>query len=411
MDFAQNIQGLIQGNVLLAFGVAFVSGFITSLTPCVYPVIGITVAVFGATEAKSKLHAFSLSATFVGGIALMYTTLGVVAGLTGMLFGSLMSNPWIIGVIAVLFVVLSLGMFGVYEMQLPSVLRDRLGRAGGVGYIGALVMGLVSGVVAAPCAGPIVSGILVYVGTTQSPVMGAFLLFSYSVGMGLLFLVVGTFAASLPKSGKWLDGVKDVLGAILLIVAAYFLWGAIGPLRDIWPHWPIFLWAGVVASAVGFGLVVASHTAFYKGKQVVYIAARVVALTLLVAGSTTAIYSLLKEEPSDLQWRHELEPALALAREQEKPHMIDFTAEWCTACHEIEKVTFNDPKVSRVLEDFVIIQLDMTENSEEDEKTMERYEVTGLPAVIVFDAAGEEVGRINEFKKPDEFLEILRRAE
>lgn len=410
MDFAQNIQEVIQHNLLLAFGVAFASGFITSLTPCVYPVIGITVAVFGASETKSKLHAFSLSATFVGGIALMYTSLGVIAGLTGMLFGSLMSNPWVIGVIALLFIVLSLGMFGAYEMQLPAALRDRMGRAGGVGYVGALVMGLVSGVVAAPCAGPMVSGILVYVGTAQSPVLGAFLLFSYSIGMGLLFLVVGTFAASLPKSGKWLDGVKDVLGAILLVVAGYFLWGAVGPLRDVWPHQAMFMWIGAGGAVLGFALIVGSHTVFYKGKRAAYIAVRVTALVLLVVGSTAAIYSMLKEEPSELDWRHELEPALAEAEAEGKPYMLDFTAEWCAACHEIEKVTFHDPKVAKVLEEFVIIQLDMTANSEEDERVMERYSVTGLPAVIVFDSSGGEVGRINEFKRPAEFMKILEKA-
>jgi thiol:disulfide interchange protein DsbD len=410
MDFAQNITELIQGNMPLAFGVAFLSGFITSLTPCVYPVIGITVAVFGASEAKSKLHALSLSATFVGGLALMYTSLGVIAGLTGMLFGSLMSNPWVIGVIAVLFIVLSLGMFGVYEMQLPSAIRDRLGRAGGVGYLGALVMGLVSGVVAAPCAGPMVSGILVYVGTARSPVLGGFLLFAYSIGMGLLFLVVGTFAMSLPKSGKWLDGVKDVLGSILLIVAAYFLWGAIGPLRDVFPSSDVFLWVGIGAAVVGFGLIVASHTKLYRGKRAVYLAARSLALVLLVAGASTGVYSLLKEEPSALEWRNDLEAGLAEAKADGKPVMIDFTAEWCAACHEIEKVTFNDARVSKVLAGFVIIQLDMTENTDEDEAIMQRYGVTGLPAVIVFDAKGKEVGRINKFKKPVEFMKILEKV-
>jgi len=409
MDFASDIQSIIKDNLPLAFGIAFVSGFVTSLTPCVYPVIGITVAIFGASQARSRLHALSLSATFVAGLAVMYTALGVVAGLTGMLFGSLMSNPWVIGVIAVVFVALSLGMFGVYEMQLPAALRDRLGRAGGVGYPGALVMGLVSGVVAAPCAGPMVSGILLYVGTTRSPVLGGFLLLAYSIGMGLLFLVVGTFAMSLPKSGKWLDGVKDVLGALLLVVAAYFLWGAIGPLREAFPGSRAILWAGIGAGVLGLGIVVASHTILYKGRRAVYLAARIVALVLLVAGPTASVYSLLRGEPTALEWRSDLDAALAEAKGQ-KPVMIDFTAEWCAACHEIEKVTFNDAAVSKVLAGFVIVQLDMTENSDEDERTMERFGVTGLPAVIVLDSEGAEVGRITKFMGPRDFLGILGRA-
>jgi thiol:disulfide interchange protein DsbD len=255
-----------------------------------------------------------------------------------------------------------------------------------------------------------VSGILLYVGTARSPVLGGFLLFAYSVGMGLLFLVVGTFAAGLPKSGKWLDGVKDVLGCILLVVAAYFLWGAVGILRDRFPDIEMLLWAGIGAAVVGFILIVLSHTVLYKSKRAVYLAIRALALVLVVSGSATAIYSILKEEPTELEWRTDLETGLAEAEEASKPYMLDFTAEWCAACHEIEKITFNDPKVSKVLAEFVIIQLDMTANSDEDEAVMERYEVTGLPAVIVFDASGKEVGRITEFKKPDEFLPILEKA-
>ncbi len=410
MDFAGDITKLIQDNLPLALGFAFASGFVTSLTPCVYPVIGITVAVFGATESKSRLRALALSATFVGGLAIMYTALGVVAGLTGMLFGSLMSNPWIIGAIAVVFVALALGMFGVYEMQLPETVRNRLGRTGGIGFAGALVMGLVSGVVAAPCAGPMVSGILAYVGTTRSPVLGAALLFSYSLGMGLLFLLVGTFAMSLPKSGKWLDGIKDVLGAILLVVAGFFVWGAVEPLRDAFVHSPVVTWSLAGAGAVGLALIVWSHTTLYRRSRAGYFAARVLGLVLLVGGSTGAVYSTLAHEPTTLVWRTDRERAVSEARAGGKPHVLDFTAEWCAACKELEKITFADPEVSAVLSTFVLVKMDMTGNTDEDQGIMEHYRVPGLPAVIVFDGEGKEVGRVTEFVKPARFLELIRKT-
>jgi thiol:disulfide interchange protein DsbD len=408
MDFARDISSLIQDNMLLALGFAFASGFVTSLTPCVYPVIGITVAVFGASEAKSRFRALALSCTFVAGLAVMYTTLGVVAGLTGMLFGSLMSNPWIIGAIAVLFVVLALGMFGVYEMQLPESVRNRLGRAGGIGFPGALVMGLVSGVVAAPCAGPMVSGILAYVGTTRSPVLGAVLLLAYSLGMGVLFVLVGTFAMSLPKSGKWLDGVKDLLGAVLLIVAAFFAWGAAGPLREVFPSSPVVLWTSVAGAAVGFTLVVLSHTTFHEGARWRYLAGRILGLVMLVLASAFTLYALMSHEPADeLEWHTDVEAAVARAREEQRPYVMDFTAEWCAACKELENVTFTDADVAEELSGYVLIRLDMTQNDERDAALMEEHGVNGLPAVIVYRSDGSEVGRVTRFVEPQEFMEIL----
>lgn len=364
-------------------------------------------AVFGAAESKSKLRALALSSTFVGGLALMYTTLGVVAGLTGMLFGSLMSNPWVIGTIALIFVALSLGMFGVYEMQLPESIRNRLGQAGGIGFAGALVMGLVSGVVAAPCAGPMVSGILAYVGTTQSPVLGGGLLFAYSMGMGMLFLLVGTFAMSLPKSGKWLDGVKDVLGSILLVVAAFFIWGAVGPLRDVFPHSAVILWTSVFTALLGFTLIVWSHTSLYRGARWRYLTARILGLVLLVACASLTVYSLLSHEPSELTWREDHEEAIQEARDAGQPYVLDFTAEWCAACKELEKVTFTDRKVSARMQEMMLVKMDMTENSEEDEALMQEYGVPGLPAVIVFDGSGREVGRVSKFVKPAKFMKLL----
>ncbi len=410
MDFSQDIQRLIEGNLPIAFVFAFGSGFVTSLTPCVYPVIGITVAIFGAMESKSRLQAFALSATFVAGLATMYTALGIVAGLTGMLFGSLMSNPWVIGTISVIFLVLSLGMFGVYEMQMPEALRERASRAGGSGWQGALVMGLVSGVVAAPCAGPMVSGILAYVGTVRSPILGGLLLLAYSLGMGILFLLVGTFAMSLPKSGKWLDGVKDVLGSTLIVIAGFFAWGAFSPLRGVFPKSHALMWAGAGASVAGVVLVALAHSVLHEKGRGATLAARIPGITLSVAGAILAVWSILAPEPVTLSWRGDLVSALAEARESGKPAVVDFTAEWCNACKELEKITFSDPAVAGELERFVRVRADMTEADDANDAIMAGHGVKGLPTVILFDAAGKEATRFTRFVKPPMFLDAARKV-
>src|SRR6266536_2508957 len=218
---------LAQGSVL-AFAIAFAGGVLTSLTPCVYPLIPITVSVFGARQSGSRAHAMALSGLYVLGIAATYSALGASAALTGKAFGTVMQNPWVLGGVAALFLAMAASMFGAFELQLPSSLQARLSAVGGAGYAGALAMGLVAGLIAAPCTGPVLAAALAFVATKGSVVYGVAIMFAYALGIGLLFFVLGAFSISLPKSGPWMDTVKSVFGIALLAMALVYL-------RDLFP--------------------------------------------------------------------------------------------------------------------------------------------------------------------------------
>lgn len=220
-ELAMSEQGLV--SVLL---LVFFAGLLSSLTPCVYPLIPITISIFGARQASSKMQGFLLSLTYVVGIALTYALMGVFAASVGTVFGSAMQNPWLLACIAVLFFVLGLSSLGVFDFRLPGALQTKLGQKGGVGFGGAFVMGLVAGIIAAPCVGPIVTGILLYVARQQDIALGFILLLVFALGMGMLFLVLGTFSSllnKLPRAGTWMEGVKTLFGVIFIAMALYYI--------------------------------------------------------------------------------------------------------------------------------------------------------------------------------------------
>lgn len=225
-----------EGGLLAALGLVFVAGLLASLTPCVYPLIPITIGVFGARDSDSRLQSFGLSLVYVLGIAVTYSILGVIAAIFGTVFGGAMQNPWVLGSIAVVFTVLGLSSLGLFEMRLPGNLQTRLSQVGGNGIGGAFVMGLFAGIIAAPCVGPIVAGVLLYVAQQQDVVLGVVLLMTFAFGMGILFIVLGTFSgllARIPKSGGWMEGVKIAIGAIFLGVALYYARFLVPPVADI----------------------------------------------------------------------------------------------------------------------------------------------------------------------------------
>lgn len=204
----------------------FLGGIGASLTPCVYPLIPITVAVFGARTAQSRLQSFGLSCIYVSGMVVFFVAMGLIAASVGRGIGALMNSPWVLGGLAVLFIVMGLGSFGLFEMNLPAGLQNKLSQAGGKGVGGAFVMGLVAGLVATPCVGPILVSVLVFVAQSQDLLLGGLLLAVFALGMGLLFLVIGTFAGMLtrlPRSGPWMLGVKTVFGIVFIVVAFYYL--------------------------------------------------------------------------------------------------------------------------------------------------------------------------------------------
>jgi thiol:disulfide interchange protein DsbD len=385
---------------------AFLGGLLVCLTPCVYPMIAITVSVFGARQSKSRMDAMALSTSFVLGIASMFTPLGLVAGLTGSLFGSALSNPIVVWTISAIFFALAASMFGAFEFVLPSSLTNRLAQVGGIGYGGAFVLGLVSGVIAAPCTGPVLTGILLWIGKSKSAGLGAAVLFAFSIGLGIPFWLVGSFAVHLPKSGRWMVGVKSFFGIVLATAALYFLKNAVRPLGHLVNPGTSFALVCGALILVGVALG-AIHLSFGEGGRTASIR-KGLGVVSTVAGLFLLI-GWIELPRGHLEWEASEQLARARAAGEARPVLIDFTAEWCGACKELARDTFSDATVMAEASRFVAVKVDATEEDDPNvDQVKNKYHVIGLPTVILLGKNGDERQRFTEFVPPAQFLEALR---
>jgi thiol:disulfide interchange protein DsbD len=375
--------------ILLVLLSIFVGGLALNLTPCVYPVIPLTLGYFGNQAAGSKGRRFGLAGLYVLGMATMYSVLGVAAALSGRLFGSMLQNPWVLAAIAAALVAMALSMFGVWEIRMPTALMNRAGaRAGAAGAFG---MGLFVGIVAAPCVGGFIVGLLAFVAARQDPFLGFLFFFTLSIGLGLPYLFLAAYSgrlARLPRAGEWMDGVKKVFGWVLLAMAAYFL-------RSVLPQ-PFGRW---ILPAV----LVAGAVSILVSRLGLKWPVRAGAAALLVA---IAIFFV----PRELRgWQPYAPQAVGAGR----PAVIDFSAEWCLPCLELEKKTFSDARVRAALGGRALLKADMTKiASPESIALSERYAILGVPTVIFLDANGNERQdlRLVGFENADRFLERLAKA-
>lgn len=383
-------RALAQGT-FWAFLFVFIGGILTSFTPCVYPLIPITVSLFGARGSTRRLGALTLSATYVLGIATMYSILGLAAAATGAVFGQFLTNRWIASAVAVVFIAFGASMLGAFEIQLPAAWQQRLARTGGKGYAGAFTMGLLGGIIAAPCTGPALGAVLVFVAGTQNLWLGFWLLFTFALGLGMLFLVLGTFAGAvsrLPKSGSWMEGVKSVFAVVLFAFALYFLKDAFPVLKSLLADSAAHLVAALFLLAAGI-LLGGVHKTF-RSPSARERAAKAAGVVLMSLGLWVAL-GFFSAAPTDLpspEWIDSEEEGFRLARQEGKPVMMDFWADWCAACKELDRYTYSDPRVLKRLENFVSIKLDFSQPSEETQRLSEKYSLVGLPTVLFFDAEG-----------------------
>jgi thiol:disulfide interchange protein DsbD len=393
MDSDSFSRAIAEGGYLWAFALAFGYGFLSSLTPCVYPTIGITVSIFGARNVKRRRDGFFLALIFVLGIAAMYSTLGLIAGLSGMVFGSILSHPAVVIGLVVVLVALALSMFDVYDFTLPASWQTRLATVGGKGgKLSIFLMGLVAGLIAAPCTGPFLLGMLAYIGSTRSPLLGFSFLFVYSLGLGVLFLVLGTFAVSLPKAGRWMTVVRSVLGCVLVATGLYLLavpFPAIGEVfRSGWPY--LLLAGGLVAVGIGAG---GLHHPL-RGAGLLVILRKSAGLLATTIGLYGLFSSLTYAEP--LAWEADLAAAEERAAAQDRPLLVDVSAGWCGECKKIERNVFGEARVRRALAGVVLVRIDLSTDADRAEGGMlevydQTYELRGLPRILLFDPAGKLV--------------------
>ncbi|HTA18006.1 MAG TPA: cytochrome c biogenesis protein CcdA [Polyangia bacterium] len=389
-------------SVVLALGF----GLLTALTPCVYPMIPITLAIFGA-KGVSRGRAAALASSYVVGIAVLFGALGVTFGLLGKAFGAYLGNPWVVVPLALFFIAMALSMFGAFELGLPTGLQERLSRVGGRGFGGAFLMGLVAGLIAAPCTGPPLAGLLAYISTTRDAAFGFVLCAVYGLGVGLPFLALAAFSMSLPRSGAWMESVKSVFGIVLLTAALYYLKNVAPPLEHFTSRAPRF--AGIMAALVVAGVALgAVHLTFHDAFASRARKALGVALaTIGLFGITN--YVLTPKGAVELTWLDDEPAAVADARAANRPLLVDFRASWCLPCKEFELKVFSRPEVAEALGHFTLLRVDLT-HEDEDPKlppVKKKYGADTLPAIRLVGPDGAILGKTDEFMEAEPFLRLL----
>jgi len=402
-------------------------GILLSFTPCIFPMIPILSSIIVSQSGKqmSTKRAFMLSLVYVLAMSLAYTIAGVLAGLFGANISAALQDPWIIGVFSAVFVGLAFSMFGFYEIQMPAFIQTKLSKKSdemqGQGLAGVAVMGFLSALIMGPCVAAPLAGALVYIGQSGDALLGGAALFVMSMGMGLPLLAIGTGAGKyMPKPGGWMDAIKAMFGVVMLALAIWTL-SRVVPANIIILLWTVL----VISSAVYMGALeslkddVSGWMKLIKSIAVIMFIYGIMLFIGAMSSATNPLNPLEKfssnivmsSVQSQSKEGHIFErvPTLkelqAIVAESKKPVMVDFYADWCVSCIELENYTFSEPSVEKKMQDFTLIQIDVTKNTEADKEILKEFGLFGPPAILFFKNGSElKSKRLIGFKDANEFL-------
>ena len=403
-------------------------GLLLSLTPCVFPMIPILSGIIvGRGHEVTRRHAFNLSAVYVLGMAVTYALAGVVAGMTGTLLSNALQNPWVLGAFAALFVLLALSMFGFYELQLPAALQSRLSSASnrlkGGTFWGVFAMGVLSALIVGPCVAAPLAGALLYINQSRDAVLGGSALFAMALGMGAPMIAVGMSAgALLPRAGAWMQTVKSFFGVVLLGLAIWI----VSPVIPAVAH--MLLWAALlIVSAIYLHAIdplphnASGFRKLWKGVGVIALLVGVALLMGALSGARDILQPLSGlrpagggasatsvEQPRFIPVRSLAELDRHLAQAGGRPVMLDFYADWCISCKEMERFTFTDPGVRSRMDRMLLLKADVTANTPEDVALLKRFGLFGPPGTLFFSAAGKQLPhRVIGFQDAERFATSL----
>ncbi len=423
---------LKSGKLWLVIVGFFGFGVLLALTPCVLPMIPILSGIIVGDKkvhhhATSRLHAFNLSLAYTLGMSLSYTLAGIAAGLSGQLLSNALQSPWMLGITSIIFVFLAFSMFGFYELRLPSAIENRMvnianGIKGGQ-FFGVFSMGALSALIVSPCVAAPLAGALIYIGQTHDVVLGGLALFSLSIGMSIPLLLIGASAGHvLPKAGPWMTAVRDFFGFVMLCLAIYLISPVIPSSLQM------LLWAALlIIPAIYLRAIDPLPTnaspieRLFKGVGIILLALGVTMIIGATSGAKSPLNPLsgivskqASSSNSGLSFKRihsiaELEANIQNA--QGKTVMLDFYADWCVACKELEQFTFSDAGVKNALKDSVLLQVDVTQNTAEDIALLNRFKLFGPPGIVFFNQSGQEIAtlKVVGYQPPEEFIKTLQK--
>lgn len=425
-DEDSQIRRALQGGQFWVVIVTFFgAGLLLALTPCVFPMIPILSGIIAGQKQVTRLSGFLLSLAYVLGMAITYAVAGVAAALSGTLISNALQNPIALSVGAGIFVALALSMFGFFELQLPSFIQSKFSDASnkvkGGNFIGVFIMGSLSALIVGPCVAPPLAAALAYIAQTGNTVLGGWALFSLAIGMGVPLLLVGLSAGTLlPRAGGWMNAVKNFFGVLMIGIAIWL----ITPLIAIWTQ--MLLWAAllIISAIYLHALDPLAHNAsgwqrLWKGLAIVMLTAGVALILGMLAGGRELLQPLsifkpvvttaAASEKLTFQRVHNLaELNDKIAQSAGKTVMLDFYADWCVSCKEMEHNTFSDPVIRQRLANVVLLQADITANSADDDALRKHFGVFGPPAMIFFSPSGKEIAdHVIGYQSPDQFSPLL----